>query len=192
MDRVLLAKKLIKMAEDVYYAGKESMLAKDIYNLNVTGAYKNSVSKKMIASFRLVADDLCHTNPEVCKGNKGIPRSEMPQIKKENLPAFLKFLNKKGIKVNENQHIPAEKLKPTQKELDSVKVEEMIQNPKPSAKAILVSKDNHILDGHHRWAAIFMTSPKQTILCHKIDLPIKTLLEEIESFDKIDYKDLED
>ena len=40
----------------------------------------------------------------------------------------------------------------------------------------IVSNDNYIMDGHHRWAAVFLIDPKATIKATVIDLPGKTLV----------------
>ena len=51
---------------------------------------------------------------------------------------------------------------------------------------ILVSSDNYIIDGHHKWASAFILNPDCKIKCTKINLPLKEtikilkdLLEEI-------------
>ncbi len=134
------------------------------------------------------ADDLCQTYPEVCKGNLGISRSSMSQIKTDNIPAFLNSLEENGIKFHLNR------LKATQKEMDSVKITEMMALPlgKLEGKPILVSKDDHIVDGHHRWAALLALNGNNRMPCHIIDLPIRDLLKKIDGFDNVFKKDLHD
>jgi len=113
-----------------------------------------------------------------CDDNLGIPRDEMPQFKGtaqpgsraagmeadasgevDTEPVFKEMLKEKGIKTLQTQ-IPADKLKATQKDLVGAKVVGMMgalekdpNHPKITAP-IYVSRDGHVIDGHHRWAAI--------------------------------------
>jgi hypothetical protein len=113
-----------------------------------------------------------------CDDNLGIPRDEMPQFKGtaqpgsraasmevdasgevDTEPVFKEMLKQKGIKTLQTQ-IPADRLKATQKDLVGAKVVGMMgalekdpQHPKITAP-IYVSRDGHVIDGHHRWAAI--------------------------------------
>lgn len=113
-----------------------------------------------------------------CDDNLGIPRDEMPQFKGtaqpgsraagmeadesgevDTEPVFKEMLKEKGIKTLQTQ-IPADKLKATQKDLVGAKVIGMMgalekdpNHPKITAP-IYVSRDGHVIDGHHRWAAI--------------------------------------
>ena len=113
-----------------------------------------------------------------CDDNLGIPRDEMPQFKGtaqpgsraagmeadasgevDTEPVFKEMLKEKGIKTLQTE-IPADKLKATQKDLVGAKVIGMMgalekdpNHPKITAP-IYVSRDGHVIDGHHRWAAI--------------------------------------
>lgn len=113
-----------------------------------------------------------------CDDNLGIPRDEMPQFKGtaqpgsraagmeadasgevDTEPVFKEMLKEKGIKTLQTQ-IPADKLKATQKDLVGAKVVGMMSalekdpnHPKITAP-IYVSRDGHVIDGHHRWAAV--------------------------------------
>ncbi len=113
-----------------------------------------------------------------CDDNLGIPRDEMPQFKGtaqpgsraagmdtdssgevDTEPVFREMLQQKGIKTLQTE-IPADKLKATQKDLVGAKVVGMMgalekdpNHPKITAP-IYVSRDGHVIDGHHRWAAV--------------------------------------
>jgi hypothetical protein len=115
-----------------------------------------------------------------CDDNLGIPRDQMPQFKGtaqpgsraasmdvdasgevDTEPVFKEMLKEKGIKTLQTQ-IPADKLKATQKDLVGAKVVGMmdvLKDPNHPAfekitAPIYVSRDGHVIDGHHRWAAI--------------------------------------
>jgi hypothetical protein len=140
-----------------------------------------------------------------CKGNKGIPREDMPQFKgyakpgsiADKLPKnndgevdtesqFKVLLKKNGVKVSEPQEVPADQLKATQTELVGAKVAGMTKaletepnHPKITAP-IYVSNDGYVLDGHHRWAAVTssaVASGKPAMMnVRVIDMPIKDLV----------------
>jgi hypothetical protein len=140
-----------------------------------------------------------------CKGNKGIPREDMPQFKgyakpgsiADKLPKnndgevdtesqFKVLLKKNGVKVSEPQEVPADQLKATQTELVGAKVAGMTKalekepnHPKITAP-IYVSNDGYVLDGHHRWAAVTsaaVASGKPAMMnIRVIDMPIKDLV----------------
>jgi hypothetical protein len=140
-----------------------------------------------------------------CKGNKGIPREDMPQFKgyarpgsiADKLPKnsdgevdtesqFKVLLKKNGVAVSEPQSVPADQLKATQTELVGAKVAGMTKvletepnHPKITAP-IYVSNDGYVLDGHHRWAAVTsaaVASGKPAMMnVRVIDMPIKDLV----------------
>lgn len=95
-------------------------------------------------------------------------RDTMPQIPKEHQKAFLKDLNDKGIGVREDTVRPSQLL-PTQNEIDAVRVGQKLReydSGNKDLRAIMVSKDNYVLDGHHRWAVMAtldVESPKLNI-----------------------------
>lgn len=140
-----------------------------------------------------------------CKGNKGIPREDMPQFKgyakpgsiADKLPKnsdgevdteaqFKVLLKRNGVAVSEPQEVAADQLKATQTELVGAKVAGMTKaletepnHPKITAP-IYVSNDGYVLDGHHRWAAVTssaVASGKPAMMnVRVIDMPIKDLV----------------
>jgi len=76
-----------------------------------------------------------------------IPREQMPQLDKAGVKSFLAD----NAVPNEVVEVPTDSLKPTQSEFNPEKIESM--NNVGMSMPILVSKDNYVLDGHHRWLA---------------------------------------
>jgi len=113
----------------------------------------------------------------------GIPRAEMPQIRAIDVPEFLESLKAKGIKVESLPQRVGD-LKPTQAELNMEKVAAMKGMPSIQEKPIITSRDGYILDGHHRWAGIFLDNKEHTIPTYKVDLPMKELLTTAAAFPK--------
>ena len=84
-----------------------------------------------------------------------IDRKEMPQIQSKDLKHFFNHLKSNSISTKEKTvdpstlnasqgHFHKEKIKNI---IDSMKQGKMIGQP------IIVSKDNYVIDGHHRWLA---------------------------------------
>ena len=102
--------------------------------------------------------------------------------------AFIKYLKGEGIKV-ENTTEKAAFLRASQSELVGTKVAGMTQAAKagkfnPTGKAIFVSRDNYVIDGHHRWATAIgldaednILGDDQTMPIIRIDMPIQQVLE---------------
>lgn len=127
------------------------------------------------------------------KGAKNIPRKKMPQIKSTLVAEFMKSLMAKKIKVSKAK-VSVSKLKPTQKEINTEKVQGMIDNApeKSLAKPIIMAKDFYILDGHHRWLALLNKDPKFTLDVWKVNLSIDELLKAAREFDKVSFKDIDE
>jgi hypothetical protein len=96
-------------------------------------------------------------------------RNLMPQV--GSLRDFIKNLDNQIVK---HRHIVVDPrdLKSTQSEFDMEKVNQM-----PSTKrhtGVIISNDNHILDGHHRWLAHHRDGAKMKVL--QVDQPILQLI----------------
>lgn len=127
------------------------------------------------------ASDLCDITPPVCAKNLGLPRSKMPQFTSDQArDKFVASMKKKGIRVTRGK-MKVGQLKATQSEILASKVlgmaESYLSGKFPGIKnAIVVSKDNYIVDGHHRWAALSIVSPGETMNVIRIGIPIRTLI----------------
>ena len=126
--------------------------------------------------------DLCNVTVAgtnlFCAGGKGIPRLKMPQLygrpapgspadalprdtfgEVDIGPAFLEHLTKQGAEVESATEDPAY-LRATQGELNGAKVAAIAKvidaDPGSTLRTVplFVSRDNYIVDGHHRWAAV--------------------------------------
>ena len=118
-------------------------------------------------------------------GTLNVDRAEMPQVKAEQRGAFTQFLLARGI-AHEQMEMPAGDLKPTQREFSPAKVEKA-KNYEGGERSILVSSDNHVLDGHHQWLA--KMDGNEPVKVIKLDAPIKTLLAEVKEFPSAEVRD---
>lgn len=91
------------------------------------------------------ADEVKAFAPET--GTLGIPRAEMPQVPTQSHGALVNHLNAQGI-AHETTMVDASSLKPTQAEYSPAKVEKA--KTASGDRAVIVSSDGHIIDGHHQ------------------------------------------
>lgn len=111
-------------------------------------------------------------------GTLAIDRSEMPQIKAEHRGAMVNFLNARGI-AHQTGEMPAASLKPTQAEFSPAKVQQA-RDYRGGERSILVSNDNHVLDGHHQWLASMGESEPVKVI--RLDAPIDELIQQVKAF----------
>lgn len=111
-------------------------------------------------------------------GSLNLPRAEMPQVKAEHRGAMVNFLNARGVEHEADEVDPAD-LKPTQAEysLDKVK---RAQEFGGTDRAILVSADGYVVDGHHQWLA--KGNKGEPVKVIRLKAPIKDLLPMVREF----------
>lgn len=202
----------------------EKALLKE-YNLQVVGKDREraaDIAKRVKEGIEKAAD-VCKMSPPVCKGNMGIPRSEMPQLLDESFEAlrkkgqgwkadaaiaagadpkmkgtmfdaFLQSLRDSGITVNDtepHEKVPVGQLKATQREIKAgkafgmadahLKGEHKGEKVDLTDKPIVISKDNYILDGHHRFAAMTTIGADRDMNVIRVDATMDAMLNK--SFD---------
>jgi hypothetical protein len=151
-----------------------------------------------------------------CEENKGIERVNMPQLVGKpvpNTPAALLPVNIRGevdatnnfsdyLENNKkynitNESVPATSLKATQNEIVGSKVAGIwlaTQDPNSTSyktvmeSPIFISRDNYVLDGHHRWAASIARAISQGSLdqlymkAKRVDVGIDQLVKDANEF----------
>lgn len=105
-------------------------------------------------------------------GTLNIPRAEMPQIKAEHRGAMVNFMKARGVE-HTTEEVPADSLKPTQAEFSPAKVKKAL-GFEGGDRSILVSSDNHVLDGHHQW--LTKREKGEPIKVIRLNAPIKELI----------------
>lgn len=111
-------------------------------------------------------------------GTLSVPRAEMPQIKAEHRGAMVNFLNARGV-AHVEETIAADQLKPTQAEYSTKKVE-AAKAFEGGDRSILISRDGHVLDGHHQWLA--KRDVGEDVKVIRLDAPIRQLLDTVAEF----------
>jgi hypothetical protein len=112
--------------------------------------------------------------------NLGFKRKEMPQIEGKDIPKFLIFLRSKGISYKEKS-VGSKTLKPTQNQFNQQKIQGIIDTIDTKKQhPIMISKDRHVIDGHHRWLAHYNLGRKMSVI--EIDLDINVALDTMRDF----------
>lgn len=109
-------------------------------------------------------------------GTLGVPRKDMPQIKAEHRGPMVNFLEARGI-THTQEEVPASSLKATQAEYSPAKVEKA-KTFEGGDRSILISSDNHIVDGHHQALA----KGDEAIKVIRLNAPIRDLLPVVAEF----------
>lgn len=105
-----------------------------------------------------------------------------PNSEKSTFDSFVDRVKKKGVKVTTVKGgMRVGDLKATQREISADAVlrnaDKHLQGKPLGGGVIYVSSDNHILDGHHRWAGLLTADPDARIPVVKLGMPMKKLLE---------------
>jgi hypothetical protein len=115
-----------------------------------------------------------------------IARHNMPQVDSHHLEDMLQWIGDKGISVSRGsidpkQLIPMQDINP--KSVSSI----VRRKPKEALeKPILISGDNHLLDGHHRWKASIELNRKVKFI--RIHLPAMKALNALKKYPKTEFR----
>jgi hypothetical protein len=114
---------------------------------------------------------------EIVKLNNslGINRDVLPQIDKDQLENYLEYLESYGIPF-EIEFQPVATLNSAQSHIDTDKVKEIMKNEDSLDTPIIVSKDDYILDGHHRALAAFNLDKESEVPVVKVELALDELI----------------
>ncbi|SRR6266446_1692768 len=117
----------------------------------------------------------------------GSPADDLPKDAKGGVNAgeeFIAHLKSLGISTKE-ESVPAAYLRASQRELVGTKVAQMMAKKGRKlleGKPIFVSRDNYVIDGHHRWAAVVGLDAgtkkfgNLRMDVHRVDAPISDVL----------------
>ena len=109
-------------------------------------------------------------------------RSTMPQISMTDRKDLFKWLKTKGIRVS-NITLAVTQVKPTQSKIDRKKVDKLAKIVDVRTEKFLISSDNFLIDGHHRFYAL-RDNGETKVNCVKIHVSIAAIIEILFEFDK--------
>lgn len=118
----------------------------------------------------------------------GITRDKMPQIPREHRDPLISELRAQGV-TTKHQSVSPFDLAPTQSEISARRVGDKLkkyeERPDKKFPPLLVSKDGHVLDGHHHWgmmAAFALEHPDVKIPVVRLMVPTKRALEMLHAY----------
>lgn len=125
---------------------------------------------------------------------KMLPRASLPQIKSTDVPEFVEWMNSRGAD-SFSTSVKADSLSPIQLEINLDKVAGMKSVHQSGqrdmgAKPVMVSNDDYLIDGHHRWYALKELGEDINVVL--FNAPIDELLDLIRQFPKTTYKQATD
>jgi hypothetical protein len=178
--------KMVKNITSQLKAGKEVGISRATLPRFLAGLAKQNLKTPVdISNIRLLGTFL------IGHGGKGIARIQMPQSNPPPREDFVKVLEKQGIKVTKKEVDP-ESLKPIQKEINGRKVGGIMKaylklGGYPQDQRILVTRDGHVLDGHHNWAAaiaMHILNPSMKLPVYEIDDTWKGAYDKMKAWNK--------
>lgn len=125
--------------------------------------------------------------------NMGIPRDKMPQVPSGLKDEFLAEMDKQGISYKRVDVSP-QALHPIQSEISASKSAQIMLSLQEKGigdddkSRIIVSSDNYVIDGHHRWAAILTMSLRDSSVkmpVIKVNVPAKELIDVVHAWDDV-------
>ena len=127
------------------------------------------------------------------KNSCGIPRKDMPQIHKSNTVSFCCWLQREFNVTSRFVSCRIFKIKPTQSEYNTEKVQsKMDEGLENIKKPLVVSGEGYLLDGHHTYKAIMNIYQNERVDVIRIDTPIKQLIEYAKKYEHSYTKDIND
>lgn len=114
-----------------------------------------------------------------------VPRAEMPQIRGNDFLDFVAFAAGKGVRVYEDQ-VPVDDLSPVQREFRQERVDS-IPHAKALFEPIIVSQDDYVLDGTHRWVKVWQRNKGAKMQVARVDLPLREALDLMRSFPRAEF-----
>jgi hypothetical protein len=186
---------LYRLLPDNYLAYKEGMQGGSIvktsegHKFSINSTRKNWTANKKYKKWvtkltrkqrpNKKSEDLCVGSGSICKGDLGIPRKYMPQFDSPaEIKRFTRFV-KRVYKIKSFKSTRrAKQLKPSQGEINKKRIEGLIDDGVLDKVNIplVVSGDNYVVDGHHRWAAYRLKKPNASLPVMVVDAPIKDVL----------------
>ncbi len=128
-------------------------------------------------------------------GNLGIMRSQMPQIDGRHQGEFINWLKAQKIGVAKKS-VPVGSLMLTQNEINKTKVFKLMQTYRSGELAkwapVIISSDNFVIDGSHRFVAVYNVDKYANIDVIKVDKKAIELVQLCQNFDRVKYRNHSD
>ncbi|MEM8735707.1 MAG: hypothetical protein AAGG44_15845, partial [Planctomycetota bacterium] len=117
----------------------------------------------------------------------GIPRADMPQVTSEQRGALANFARARGVDFERVELLPTN-LRPSQAEYSPEKVDKARGYDGPE-RAILVSSDNYVVDGHHQWMKNRTDTPGEPMEVVRLGAPANEAIDLVREFPSSETSD---
>jgi len=178
---------------------KESLAENNIASGSVVVAVDKPVKKKKNSYNAWQEEQDVSEGEEISVGlstDVGIDRNEMPQIKSTDMADFVQWLEREKNISTKQVSMMVDDLKPSQSKINVEKIKGMLSAKSieelARSKPVLVTRDNYLVDGHHRWFALYTDSEKNTILSNLVDLDFDDFISIAKEYPKVSYKSMVD
>lgn len=124
----------------------------------------------------------------------GLARAELPQIKSTDMENFRQWLETEKQVESFDSKMEVGELSPIQKEINLEKTDSMKTKHEAgtidliSGKPVMVSNDEYIIDGHHRWYALRELDGSIEMETININLSVQELLSVVKEYPNVEYK----
>lgn len=105
-------------------------------------------------------------------------RKDMPRLKQDDIEALFDKLHQDGIRVKKGK-IAAKHLIPAQRQFyfdHSIEILNKKTTKHVADTYLFISKDNTLIDGHHRFLSALLIDPEMKLKVIQIDMPVNQLL----------------
>jgi hypothetical protein len=125
-------------------------------------------------------DNMC-MDSDICKGDLGVPRKLMPQFTSAAAIRDFRAFAKKRYGIGSKRDTRrAGQLRPSQEEINRERVEDVqediVEKRLDPTVPLIVSADDYVIDGHHRWAAYKTKHPRVQMPVLVVDAPARDVL----------------
>lgn len=120
-----------------------------------------------------------------------ISRNILPQIQSKDIPEFLSWLKKEHGVTHKKERVPLKKVKASQGEFNPAKIKKLMSKPSfSSSKPALMSRDDYIVDGHHRYASDLNRNPNGFFAVFRVNMNVHELIQAAHRFEKSFTKEI--
>lgn len=169
-----------------------SMFMKNNYTALI-GAYILGIGYGIFKNFHLLENFQkevpIESDPKFKKLNSDTIKLSKNQldISPYQITKYLEKLNKEDEELVFTRKVFIYDLKPTKDELSNNKIKKMKTSKKAMKRPVVISGDNYIIDGHHRWFSLHSDNKSKEndanfITATIIDLPINKCIENLKEF----------
>lgn len=119
------------------------------------------------------------------QGDLHLDRSQLPQVRSKDIPDYLQWLRDNRGYTYARLELPVGTLYPSQSNFNQSKIRSFMKQQREDLRQpIIVSADNYVMDGHHRWIALLNKDNRDTVQAIVILAKIRDLIAATKQYPK--------